>query len=298
MAQSVRARLLNLARRQQENYNLLLIQYANERFLYRLTQSNHCHRFVLKGAALFKLWLGRTHRPTHDLDLLGYGAIDDNELSMVFRDICEVAVDDDGCVFDSTTIKIADIREGEIYHGKRLSLSSHIGTARVGVFVDIGVGDVTIPEPELKTYPVLLNHPAPRIRMYTRETVVAEKLDAILVLGLRNSRMKDYFDLWTLSSHFDFDGSVLQEAICATLTRRGREHPVDIPIGISDEFAKSAPKKAQWKAFLNRTMPGQVLPELEIIVERIRQFLEPIVVSLNTNKPFAMHWQAKNQLWT
>lgn len=297
VAQSVRARLLNIAHERREDYNLLLVRYGIERLLYRLTQTEYANRFVLKGATLFMLWMGQSHRPTQDLDLLGFGSIDDEELHRIFHNLCRIGVDDDGIIFDPASVRINEIREGEIYHGKRIGIRGYLGNARINVHVDIGFGDSIVPEPKKKVYPVLLDFPAPSIRIYPRETVVAEKLDAIIVLGLRNSRMKDYFDLWTLALNFDFDGGILKNAISATLERRSRALPISLPVGLLDEFAGDPTKQTQWKAFLNRSVPGKAEPELAVVVNTLRLFLGPVILAIGANISFSEQWQAANQAW-
>jgi len=217
LSASVRRRLLNLARQRNEVFDLILIRYATERFLYRLSQSEYKDRFVLKGAMLFILWMGESHRPTRDLDLLGYGDSSEAGLLSCLQHVCTKIVQPDGLIFDAKSISIRDIREGQAYQGKRVQVAVFLGKARVFLQVDIGFGDAVIPSPPEMDYPTLLDFDAPRLHTYPRETVIAEKLQAMTVLGMANSRMKDFYDIWTLARLFDFER--LQPTLVNTLTR-------------------------------------------------------------------------------
>ncbi len=227
---SVRQRLLNLSHQRQEDFNLVLSLYAIERLLYRLSQSSYAGQFVLKGAVLFSVWTGKLHRPTRDLDLLGFGDTSDERLSEIFQAICRHDVPPDGMAFDAESISITRILEGQEYGGQRLQLSASLDTARIPLQIDIGFGDAITPGARLTRYPTLLDFPAPELRSYPKETVVAEKLHAIVVHGVVNSRMKDYYDLRLLSRLFDFEGSLLTKAIQATFERRNTPVPVSTPI--------------------------------------------------------------------
>ncbi len=287
---SIQARLLNYSREHQVNHNHTLTRYGIERLMYRLSRSPHADRFVLKGAMLFVLWLEDLHRPTQDLDLLGFGDLSSPNLRSIFEDVCEMPVEDDGLEFSKDGIEIEEIREAEVYQGLRVKIPGRLGNIRLNVSVDVGFGDAVVPDPEKSDYPVLLDLPHPEIKMYPRETVVAEKVDAMIVLGLRNSRMKDYYDLWTLAQRFPFDATLLVKAIDATLKRRGRELPSQIPPGLQDEFAASPTKQTQWKAFLRRTIPDQADLALGEIVTAIREFLAPVLESIVLGKKLCFHW--------
>jgi predicted nucleotidyltransferase component of viral defense system len=223
LAASVRQRLMNAARQQGEDFQLVLTRYLIERLLYRLSQSPHAPRFLLKGALLFALWTGRTHRPTRDLDLLGRGEARPEALAEVFRDLCSLDVQPDGVEFAADTIAVEAIREDQEYQGQRVHVEGRLDNARVRLQVDVGFGDAVTPGAEDVRYPTLLEMPAPQLKAYPRETVVAEKLQAMVMLGMANSRMKDFFDLSVLSSEFDFQGAILCKAIGATFKRRGTE---------------------------------------------------------------------------
>jgi predicted nucleotidyltransferase component of viral defense system len=290
VVQSVLDRLLNLSRKNREDYNLVLTRYGIERLLYRLSQTKYADRFALKGAMLFMLWMNQDYRPTRDIDLLGFGEIDQRVLSEIFREVCQIKTVDDGVVFHADSITVEEIREGEIYQGQRVKIRGNIGNTRLVMQVDVGGGDVIVPEPTAQIFPTLLDYPAPRIRVYSRESVIAEKLDTIIVLGLRNSRMKDYYDLWTLVCNFEFNSQILAEAIRATLVRRGRKLPESPPAGMGEEFAADAAKRTQWKAFIERAVPG--LPALELIdvLVKLREFFETPLGALTCDSLPDLYW--------
>ena len=226
---SVRDRLLNKARAEKLDYNLLLTRYALERMLYRLSISDQRDQFLLKGALLFDLWFDVPHRPTHDADFLGFGSADIPHVEEIFRSISRIKVED-GIVFQPDSVKAAEIRKEANYAGVRVTLMGLLDSARCPVQIDVGFGDAVVPGPEDVSYPIILNGmPEPQIRAYPRYTVVAEKLEALTSLGMLNSRMKDFFDLWVLAKHSDFDGKVLSRAVAATFERR----QTAIPQGMS-----------------------------------------------------------------
>ncbi|OQA44190.1 MAG: hypothetical protein BWY52_01684 [Chloroflexi bacterium ADurb.Bin325] len=279
LAASVSRRLLNLARAQAEDYNLVLIRYACERLLYRLSISPYADRFVLKGALLFALWTGHMHRPTRDLDMLGMGDVSSEALVSVFRALCHIPVEPDGLQFDADAIRVEPIREEQEYQGSRVHLSAAMGTAIIAVHVDVGVGDTVVPLPEKARYPTLLDFPVPQLRVYPKEAVVAEKLHAMVTLGMLNSRMKDFYDLWVMARQFPFDGALLVKAVTATFTRRGAPLPVNEPVALTDEFALDPLKQTQWRAFLNRSRLDVNAPQLAEVVEELRAFLLPLIVA-------------------
>ena len=254
IAASVRARLLNKARAGKLDFNLVLTRYALERILYRLSISAQRGQFLLKGALLFDLWFDLPHRPTHDADLLGFGSAEIPHLENLFREISQIAVED-GIAFQADTVMAAEIRKQANYAGVRVTLLGLLDNARCPVQIDIGFGDAVTPGPEDAQYPVILDEmPPPRLRAYPRYTVVAEKLEALTSLGILNSRMKDFFDLWILSRHSDFEGEVLARAIRATFERRGTTIPSGAPLGLTDEFALDGQKTKQWTAFQRKNV--------------------------------------------
>lgn len=250
LARSLQARLARHARSAGVDPNLVLTRYAVERFLYRLSRSPYAERFVLKGALLLLVWLGDALRPTRDADLLGFGDFSDEELVNIFREICDISVGADGMAYASDSVRVEPIRADDDYGGQRVTLRAQMGAARLTVQVDIGIGDAVTPAPEWLEYPSLLDLPRPRLRAYPRETVIAEKLHAMEYLGLRNSRMKDYFDVHALLREGKIDEAQLTKAIAATFRRRRTALPDGMPQGLGDRFAKDETKRAQWQQFL------------------------------------------------
>lgn len=272
---SVHVRLLARAKERGEDFNLMLTRYAIERFLYRLSVSPARDHYWLKGALLFDLWFDVPHRPTRDADFLGFGPVDTETLATTVREICVIAVDD-GMAFDPASLSVEEIREDARYGGLRVRLVGRLGNARVTVQLDVGYGDAVTPGPEEIDYPTLLNdQPAPRLRAYPRATVVAEKLEAIVSLGMANTRMKDYFDLRALAREGSLNAVLLADAIAATFARRQTSLPATLPIGLSDEFGLDAAKHAQWRAFIGKNRLDA--PGLEGVVAEVREFVvEPM----------------------
>lgn len=289
-AASVRARLLTRARETRQDFNLVLTRYALERLLYRISVSPHTDQFLLKGALLFDLWFDIPHRPTRDADFLGFGSAELPHLESVFRDVCALDTDD-GVTFQSETVKAAEIRKEANYAGVRVTLLGLIDGARCPIQIDIGFGDAVTPGPEDVQYPVMLpEFGAPKLRVYPRYTVVAEKLEALASLGIANSRMKDYFDLWVLSRYTDFDGDTLRRAIRATFDRRKTILPPDTPFGLTDGFAQDIQKQTQWQAFLGKNRLEAL--HLEYVVASLRDFLLPAIVAASSDTEYPHHWPA------
>ncbi len=291
LAQSVHHRLLNKAREQKEDPNLVLIRYALERFLYRLGCSVHKNRFILKGAMLFAAWTDRSHRPTRDLDLLGIGDSSDAALRQVFSEIVRTPVEPDGLEFDDRSISISDIREAQDYPGKRVKLRVRLGNARQDLQIDVGFGDAVTPEPAEIDYPALLDSPAPRIRVYPREAVIAEKLQALVAFDMAISRMKDFYDMWMLSKQFAFAGTFLSAAIAATFERRSTPIPKGVPTALTDEFANDHVKQTQWTAFLKGSGLVDAPADLLSIVGGLRAFLLEPLRAAAQKKTLSKSWK-------
>jgi predicted nucleotidyltransferase component of viral defense system len=280
LASSVRARLLNIAKAQGVDFNQVLVRFALERMLYRLSQSAHADRFLLKGALLFTLWYDMPHRATRDADLLGFGASDLASVARTFRDIASVDVAD-GMRFDAASVTAQEIRKDAGYAGARVLISGEIAKARCKTQIDIGFGDAVTPGPIDAVYPVLIDDlPAPRLRTYPVYTVIAEKLHAIALLGMTNSRLKDYLDLSVLLERETLDESVLATAIAATFARRGMVVPTSVSIGLTNEFATDPSRQAIWRAFLKKNEMAQA--PLIGVVRTIRAALEPVVLNAAT----------------
>ncbi|MCA8948550.1 MAG: nucleotidyl transferase AbiEii/AbiGii toxin family protein [Planctomycetes bacterium] len=291
IAASVRQRLGNLAKAQNRPHQELLQYFAIERFLHRLAISRHRDRFVLKGALMLTVWRAPTTRPTMDIDLLGSGRNRTEELEAVVRELCGVTIDPaDGLAFEPESVVGEEITIEAEYVGVRITFRATLGTARIPMQVDVGFGDAVVdadPDVEL---PTLLDFPAPRLRGYSRETAIAEKLNAMFQHGRLNSRMKDYFDVLLLASHFAFDGGKLADAIRATFERR--ETPLQArPVGLTGEFAEQPDKQVQWAAFLRKIRATDAPAKLEDAVDRIGAFLLPVLAGLVESGTFGGGWE-------
>jgi len=289
-AASIRARLLALAQNKGEDYQRVLGRYAVERFLYRLGRSPYRDKFALKGATLFTLWTGHTHRPTKDLDLLGRGSSSAiEEVEMTIRAICEIQ-DDDGIVFDSESVEGAKIKEDDEYDGVRIKLLAELAAARIPMQIDIGFGDAVYPKPELASFPVLLPMEAPLIRAYPRESAIAEKFHAMVVLDIRNSRMKDFYDVWFMASTWTFEMASLRKAIVTSFERRGSTIPIAVPFALTDDFLNDPQKKKQWAAFVSRLNSESPAPSLQEVGSVLRDFLLPCISVGSSLRPELNHW--------
>lgn len=280
MGASVRARLLAIARERRQTFDLILTRYAIERLLYRLGTSRFRNRFVLKGAMLMTTWFDAPFRPTRDLDLLGYGDPDAAGMLEIFGEVCAIE-GNDGVIFDGTGLIVDRIRDELEYDGLRLRTNADIGGATVRVSIDIGFGDATEPGLEELDYPVLLNNPAPHLRAYSRETVIAEKFQAMVMLGRANSRMKDFYDIRLLAKTHPFEGDRLARAIAATFERRKTAIPADVPDALTQDFASDPAKQQQWAAFV-RGLEEEVQPLGQIVAE-VAEFLMPQAVRARRN---------------
>jgi len=270
VAASVRQRLLNIAPGRGEDFGLVLIRYALERLLYRLSQSDFRDQFVLKGAMLFQIWTDTPHRPTRDLDLLGRGDPSLEHCQEVFREICRIPVEDDGLIFSADTVSVEKIKEDQDYEGVRVKFLGRLDNARIPVQVDIGFGDAV--SPGLLDYPTLLPMSAPRIQAYPMEAVVAEKTEAVVHLGMLNSRMKDFYDIWFLARTFPFDLRILSAALQATFDRRKTVLEPHRLQTLLAELSVDGAKRTQWRAFLRKSSLAAP-DDFAIVNAAIREFL-------------------------
>lgn len=281
LSASVAARLLNRAKQTGDVYQTLLTSFCFERFLYRLGMSDVCECFVLKGAMLLRLWSNQPYRATRDLDLLRKGDGSFEAIRSDLRAICATKVEPDSVVFDHDSIRIEAIRAEDEYAGTRATLLARCGTARLTLQIDMGLGDSVWPAPRTCTYPALLDFPSPQVLAYPREAVVAEKLEAMIVLGDRNSRIKDFFDLHHIASHFNFDRVTLTEAIRKTFERRRTPIPNEEPIGLTPAYWENPSRPAQVKAFVRRAgLTVNIEPDVREIVRMLGAFLLPILADL------------------
>lgn len=267
LAVSIRARLLNLSQKRGESLDRLVEHYAMGRFLYRLSKSSHRERFILKGAQLFHVWGASGHRPTRDLDLLGFGDSSEEAIAAIFTELIQAPTDpEDGLVWGE--IRTSAIRDDVTYGGTRAIIPARLAGARLSLQIDIGFGDAITPKPREEEWRELLDFPAARLLVYPPETVIAEKLEALVSLGLRNSRMKDFYDLHWLASHFDLDPVTVRMAVENTFARRGTALPTNPPVAYTTAFAEDRQKREQWNAFLRKNkLPAPELPEIIKVIQ-------------------------------
>lgn len=291
IAASIRQQLANHARENRQNFQTVLFRYGVERLLYRIGVSAHGDRFVLKGATLFVVWGAAGHRPTRDLDLLGFGNPEVEAVCQDFREIVAVEADGDGIVFHPETVQGEAIRKGKGYRGVRLRLQATLDGAKIPLQVDVGFGDAVMPQPKVGPFPTILDLPFPQVKIYPREVVVAEKFEAMVALGDTNSRMKDFFDLWTIARSFAFSGQELRDAMAATFARRGTALPTDLPIALTPAYTDDAKVVGWWSAFLSKV--GHTGPSVGLadVAAELVAFLMPIAAACRSERPFASAWQ-------
>ena len=267
---SILARLLTLAKERGDDYNLVLNRFALERLLCRISSSPHADRFLLKGALLFALWYDDPHRPTRDADLLGFGPDDTENLVATFSDVAAMGMGD-GIVFDPESVRASVIREDNTYGGTRINLLARIGSARCALQVDVGFGDAVTPEAQTVTFPTLLkDFQAPVLRVYPVYTVIAEKYQAMVMLGQANTRMKDFYDLAVIARRTELDGATLAKAIAATFARRDTAVPSVRPLALTNEFSEDTAKVRQWQAFLSKNrIAADTLDETVTLLDKL-----------------------------
>ncbi len=289
---SVQTRLQNHARESKRPFQELLQYYAMERFLYRLSKSPHQSRFILKGALMLYVWDAPLVRATKDVDLLGRLDNSPENLARVVREVCAVDVEPDGMLFDSGTVQAERIKEDADYAGVRVRFVGLLGRARAPMQIDVGFGDVVTPAAEKLTYPGLLDFPAAQLSGYPRETVVAEKFQAMVYLRTANSRMKDFYDVWLLANQFVFDGALLAKAVTATFANR--ETAIDVaPIAFTSDFIEQSSTLAQWSAFRSRLPHDEVPSMLSEVVTVLATFLLPVAHACVVNERFERRWPAR-----
>ncbi len=287
---SVRQRLANKAQETGRPFQEVLQYFAMERFLYRLSRSPHADKFVLKGALMFTAWGGLSSRPTKDIDLLARMDNTVEAVETVMREVCGQEVEADGLVFDTESVAGEAIKEDADYPGVRVTFLVTLLNGRLSMQIDMGFGDVVTPSAAMTGYPALLDFPAPLMLGYPRETVVAEKFEAMTKLGLLNSRMKDFYDLWVLCQQFDFDGVTLATAIRRTFTHR-KTAVVAHPTALTPTFGGDATKQTQWHGFLRKTRLNDLPTSLQSVIDELVLFLVPVAEAVKTGSTF-------NQVWT
>ncbi len=291
VAASVHQRLLDQARKQNRPFQTVLQHYALERWLYPLSESSQVDRFVLKGALMLLVWRAPVVRHTLDIDLLGRIDNDPVVLDGIVRDVCGVSAPDDGMVFDRESVRAEPITADAEYVGVRATFRGALGRARVAMQIDVGIGDAVVGAERIEDYPVLLDFPGPRLLGTSRETSIAEKFHAMIQRGRLNSRIKDYFDIWLLSRHFEFDGAKLADAIRRTMETRRTVIPAR-PEGLDPEYARSPGRASQWRKFIERNRVEDDVPPLEEVVAAIAAFLLPVSDAVREQAPFTRRWPA------
>ena len=290
---SIKARLLNASRQRGEEFELYLVRYVCERFLYRLGESEHRERCTLKGASLLALWMEDPYRATRDVDLLALGGSDNSAVRKVMEEICKINCEQDGLVFDISTLKVSPIRESQSYSGQRATIRVQLGSARVRLQVDIGFGDSMSPGPEVVAIPPMLNHlPVPTVQAYPKVCSIAEKFEAMVTLGRRTSRMKDFHDIWALSESFSFDGLELQSALRQCFERRNTDWVYHLPDVLIEGFYRSESLATRWRAYIRKGSFRQAPPpEFVLIGERVLLLFLPIRHSVLNGAEFQALWR-------
>lgn len=290
VVQSIRARLLTVATSSKADPNAVLTRYGIERFLYRLSLTPERDRFVLKGAMLVSAWLGLEARSTRDADLLVFGDLSPEGATRIAHGACQVACPEDGMSFDPASVKAETIRTAQVYGGVRVTLQGNLGRARIKIQIDIGTGDAVVPQPTRLEYPSLLSLPRPNLRVYRPESVVAEKLHAMVVLGAVNSRLKDVFDVAVISGHLPFHGPDLVAAIVATFERRKTALPGRLPTVLEERFSRDPGRLSQWSAFLRRIRLSPDDHDFGSEAAKVRAFVGPALKAARLAASGTLPW--------
>jgi predicted nucleotidyltransferase component of viral defense system len=289
---SVRERLLNKARSERRPFNELLQYYAMERFLFRLSKSQHADRFILKGALMLRVWCAPQQRPTMDIDLLGTMSNQEADVIAQIHDILGVSVKDDGIAFDRDSLRTEQITADAEYEGLRVRFVGHLGTAKVSMQIDVGFGDIVYPNPVESELPTILDDIPPRLLCYSMESVVAEKLEAMVSRGALNSKVKDFYDIWMLSRQFAFNGADLSEAIRQTFTQRESEVSRNIA-AFSESFTDS--RQVQWESFRKRILQENVPLAFQEVVAVVEEFLGPVLDGLEVGTGGPDYWDGTGE---
>ena len=289
MAASVKDRLLNEARNSHRPFDQILRYYAMERFLYRLSVSQHAQDFLLKGSLMLRSLGAELSRPTMDIDLLGKTSNDKVILRKMVEECCAIDIND-GILFETTGITLLDIVEGADYHGVRISFNARLGPARIPMQIDIGFGDKVVPAPVWIELPEILDFGTPRLRACTAETAIAEKLHAAVSRETINSRMKDFYDIYMMGHYLQFKGNILVDAVKATFNNRDTPIKKKVPLALTSDFAQYPGKKEQWAAFV-RKLQLKNQPALEDVIDFMADFLLPVLNAIACEEKFTLQWQ-------
>ncbi|MBD2664015.1 hypothetical protein B6N60_03621 [Richelia sinica FACHB-800] len=291
IAASIQGKLQKLRQERKEDYNYLLMRYFGERLLYRISRSQYQKKFILKGATLFRVWNGEPHRATKDLDLLCFGNNEIEDLDKIFKEICLIHCPEDGVIFLPESVQGKIIKEDQEYEGVRINLQGKLGTSKpITIQVDIGFGDAVTPDAKEVEIEPILDTPKPLLRIYPRETVIAEKFQAMVYLGIKNSRMKDFYDIWFLSRNYEFQGNLLCQAFKKTFERRKTAIPMQEPLALTQEFVNSSDKQKQWQAFLSKSRIGLTPNSFSEVINEIQKFIMPPCLAVAQNQKFDKLW--------
>lgn len=289
-ARSIRQRISNELRSRGEDPSVGLQRYAVERFLFRLGTSPHRDRLVLKGATLFAIW-GTAYRPTRDIDFTGYGSSDEGAVRKQIREICESRDAVDALLFDTDSISTEPIRDGSEYKGLRVRLQAQLGSSQIPIQIDIGFGNAIVPGPEEQEVRTILGDPPPRILAYPPESVVAEKFNAMVTLAERNSRYKDFYDLYTMACEFSFERSTLVHAVRATFERRSTPIDTASPVALTPAFYADEQRHVQWRAYVTSKDLTNAPTDFVQVGELLLPFLRPLWEGLRAEMATDGRWR-------
>lgn len=289
---SVRDRLRNKAKATNHSFAEILQFYGMERFLYRFSRSKYADKFVLKGALLFTVWQVPERRTTLDIDFLAHYDNQVASIEMAMKDICNISVESDGLTFDVNTVKGRKIQEDADYEGVRINFIGFLERSQIPMQIDVGFSDAIFPKPKIIDYPVLLDFPKPHLKGYAAETVVSEKFEAMVQLGLLNSRMKDFYDVWLLMRRFDFEGSQLAEALKRTFAHRKTSFPQGKQLFVEEIYDETSDRQMLWKTFLSKGNIKHAPEKLSTLARGIEKFLVKPIDAINKGKEFKGEWKA------
>ncbi|MBU0477019.1 nucleotidyl transferase AbiEii/AbiGii toxin family protein [bacterium] len=295
---SIKAQLQNKAKETNRPFSEVLQYYGMERFLYRFSQSKYADKFILKGALMFTVWQVPERRATLDID---FAANYDNQIEAiekVIKDVCKVSVTPDGLIFDVSTVKGQKIKEDADYEGVRVKFKGFLERSRISMQIDAGFGDIIYPKPKVIEYPTILDFPKPKLKGYPAESVVSEKFEAMVKLGLLNSRMKDFHDIWLMMRQFDFNGSKLTEALKRTFEHRKTSLPVDRPLFAEEIYDEKSDRQMLWKAFLIKGQIKHAPEKLSVTAKAIEEFLIKPLEAINKDIVFNKKWKVSGQWFT
>lgn len=264
LSESIRQRLKNLSDQRNRPFDEILRYYAMERFLYRLSISSHAKKFFLKGGLMLKVWDSLDHRATMDIDLLARTSNQIDNLHRIITEVSQIACEEDGIAFDTQKLILRNTQTGGDYNGVSSSFSAKLFTTKMPVLIDIGFNDIIIPKPQQIKYPTLLDMPEPALLGYTLETVIAEKLESVVKLAFVNTRMKDFYDLWTILKSHEIQPDKLNIAIQEVFANR--KTPLKRPIAFTAEFYDSKETQQRWINFLSAMGKQQIRFE-DVIME-------------------------------